>query len=299
MQKTEPSLFQENLTALSSRWPWIADQVTTASRSVHLVSRDDGYVTVHCTRDGGDYVISDHSNIAADLYTFRTEIKKSLQSGVKLYFLLGIGLGERLCALWHELHSASRGLVVVLEESPALLRAACECADLRPVFASPRCELIVDPHLESHAIQVIQEQSWFGVGQSLFFWGYQAHDHALQPPYRQLAQSLTEHIKRLQQSFLRDWQDWVQRPAWNPRKIALIYLAGSGNDARQQTRNQLADADIVEIAIPTGGFISPTWLRQQIVQSRMDVLVWYNTTPQAWLPAEEIAQIGPRIKLLD
>jgi hypothetical protein len=299
MQKNQPSLFQENRTALSLRWPSLADQVLAASRVVNLVPRDDGYLTAHCIRDGGDYVISDQSDIAADLYTFRTEIKKNLQNGVELFFLLGIGLGEKLCALWHELDSASQGLVVVLEESPALLRAACECADLRQVCTSPRCEFIVDTLLETKAIQAIKEHSWFGARQSLFFWGYQAHDHACQPPYRQLAQSLTEQIKLLQQSFLQNWQDWLQRPAWNPRKIALLYPVGTRNNARLQTRNPMADADIIEIAIPSSGFVPPTYLRQKILQSNMDVLVWCNTTPQTWLSAEEITQIGTRIRLLD
>ncbi len=292
MNETHP-IFAKNIDSLKQYYPNLFSLLHEAYDDVELHRREDGYLYAQCKRGDCWYTVSKNESISADLYSFRQEIRTAVGNGTELIFLLGIGLGYRLCAAVETLESCKEGYLVVLEESPSLFDASCHCSDLRSVFSSDFCELIVDSDLENTAWKRIEQQSWYGAKKSLFFWGYQTDQTAYQPPYSQMAERLMRWITAEQQNLLSRWRKWLETKNTQKNSGKCFLVIYHKND-QKNIYNDLSksvllipdDHSMVECPIDTKRFRSQTYLMQRILEFDPDQLIWWKVPLGTWLPDE-------------
>lgn len=283
-------LYQQNLKCIQNHWPMLSEQVDESHPGVELFSRDDGFYSAACRMPQGLYTLSPQKEMAAYLYSFRDEVRKSLEDGADLLFLLGIGLGENLKALWETIQCYHRGYVVVLEESFPVLSAACHCSDLQDVFASSVCDLVISSDLSREVCRRIHEGSWFGAQKSVFFWGYQVQESGMQPGYLSLMNAIKAQIAAEQKDFLVQWKEWIHRKACGKSLSHVIVCiheeeTHSPNPAlgKPEAMSQ-PGVHYREIVIPKNQFISQTYLMQRIMETDADELIWYQVHLGKWLP---------------
>ncbi|MEW6237762.1 MAG: hypothetical protein AB1656_20440 [Candidatus Omnitrophota bacterium] len=285
MPEIHRDLYEANLAALRHHHTALADCIKESGDEAELFPRSDGYFYARRQYGNGYYHLSRSEAVAEDLYAFRNEIQKAVQKGADLFFLLGIGLGYRLIAAWETLECYQSGHIVVLEESPAMLHAACRTSDLRRLFLSPRCEWICHSPIKEEFWKTIVQQSWFGAAGSAFFWGYQVDDSACQPPYGLLAQETVRFMAEEQSRFVQCWREWiVNKKIRTTKKIALIYEEKNENAALSQ--RALLDESAALIPVRSEDYISKTLLMQRIMESGADELAWVGIEPERWIPAE-------------
>lgn len=281
-------LYQRNFQCIQNRWPQFAAQMDIAHPGVELILREDGFYSAKCHFQSNAYTLSPQKEMAVQLYSFRQEVRKTLEDGADLLFVLGIGLGENLKALWETIQSCQRGYAVVLEESVSILSAACHCSDLRDVFLSASCELVVAAALKEELCRRIHENSWFGARKSVFFWGYQVQETGMQPSYDSLMNEMNLYMAEEQMKFMDAWKEWVQRKAAgrnSSRIIACISEELHDDVIQMQSALSRNKKDhFKKIVIPQNKFISQTYLMQQIMETNADELIWYQIPPGKWLP---------------
>ncbi len=297
-----PGLLQANLEVLSANYPDLSEQILSMPERVRIKPRSDGYFSARIANDNGFYHISTHENVAEDKFDFRREIRHAIEHGADLIFLLGIGLGYRLQAAWEtleygfEVEGGSVGvlpsLLVVLEESPELVKVACSCSDLRYVFRSSRCELICTPQLMPALEERIRKESWFGARKTVFFWGYQVADTACQPPCQTLVEKINQFMVDERERFAHQWKSWLlskHNTLNNPPNVIVI-IPSEMEDKQSALLLELQSEDesgaqFHLVNIPSGRFLSQTYLMQQIVRTNADQLVWCGVKPGSFFPS--------------
>ncbi|MBD3265409.1 hypothetical protein GF373_01965 [bacterium] len=282
-------LFQANKQLLEKRWPALGRGLPAMAETVELTKRSDGFFQARCVGDRGEYTLSHQADLAHSLYAFRGEMRKGLLSGADLFFLLGMGLGEKWRGAWETLEHYQDGFLVVLEESMDVVSAACRATDLRAVFSSPRVELIVSKPLEEEVRHAIRERSWFGAKKSLFYWGYDVKNPASQPAYDDLAQNLRQFIAAEQDFFLGQWKSWIERkrqPFSQPSRRTVIKVhCGFHSQLQADLIKPFSDTENTVISLSSQTYISPTYLMQQFILHDPDELVWVNEdNPGRWFP---------------
>ncbi len=132
-----PTLYTANRVALQERYPEYTAQWPSPPQDIVRAPRSDGYYSARIQTQDGAYTISELEDVALDQFAFRREIRRAIDRGTDLIYLLGVGLGYRLRAAWETVEYAQRGQLIVLEESLSILDAACQCADLRKGHSIP------------------------------------------------------------------------------------------------------------------------------------------------------------------
>jgi len=135
------SVLEDNLAALHALRPQLAflvekEEGTSAAevlptRSGHVTLRvplpDGRRVTLHSTYD--------------PVAEAKREAEKVELAETGVYLVLGLGLGYHVEALLERVDQQSD--VVIVEESPALFRAACAARDLRPLLSDERVQIFI------------------------------------------------------------------------------------------------------------------------------------------------------------
>ncbi len=159
------SLFHHNLALLDLLAPALAERLRSdrEDESVVVMNTSEGVPTLGIRRDSNLFLLHHPNEPLADTRRFLSTVSDA-QSGWN-YVIFGLGLGYvPLCLL--ESRVCQPNLLLLVEPSLSVFRAACQAVDLRPLLECTACRLLVGlpasatyETLCSHLIQIQANQA--------------------------------------------------------------------------------------------------------------------------------------------